>query len=170
MNTQFMNMRIVQFIILYTLSICAVCSLMYALLADTSPITLERTVSTAVNVIIVVHCEIPVLDMERASRFYNAVLGINFTYETIDGNEMALSPFGNNAIGASCALAKGEIYKPSTTGTLVYLQTPNIDVLLHKVIQMGGKVLYPKTSVGNNSFVAEFLDSEGNRIALLSKK
>lgn len=161
-------MRIVQFIVLYTLSICAVCSLLYALyLTDTSPIS---TVSTTGKVIIVVYCEIPVLDMERATRFYNAVLGVNFTYETIDGNEMALFPSGNNAIGASCALTKGEIYKPSTTGTLVYLQTQNIDVVLHKAIQMGGRVLYPKTSVGNHSFVAEFLDSEGNRIALLSKQ
>jgi hypothetical protein len=30
----------------------------------------------------------------------------------------------------------------------------------------GGKTLYPKTAVGKNGFVAEFADSEGNRIAL----
>ena len=34
------------------------------------------------------------------------------------------------------------------------------------MVKNGGNILYPKTSVGDLGFVAEFEDSEGNRIAL----
>lgn len=165
-----MNMQNIRLIVFCIASICGVCSLFYALWTYTPPITQNRTNSAVSAANIVAYCEIPVLDMERATRFYSTVLGVDFTRQMIDGNEMALFPFGKNATGASGALAKGEIYKPSTTGTLVYLRTKSIDMVLSKAVEMGGKVLYPKTSVGENSFVAEFLDLEGNRIALISER
>ncbi|MCU0355915.1 MAG: VOC family protein [Cytophagales bacterium] len=99
-------------------------------------------------------------------KFYEAVFGFDFTRETIDGNEMALFPFDEKGLGITGALAKGEIYKPTKNGTLVYFRTDNIDKTLRKANQNGGKTLYPKTSIGAAGFVAEFEDSEGNRIAL----
>lgn len=74
------------------------------------------------------------------------------------------------APGISGALAKGESYVPSTNGTLVYFSTNNIDDTLAKVKSNGGKTLYPKTSIGELGMVAEFEDSEGNRIALHSQQ
>ncbi len=105
--------------------------------------------------------EISITDLERAVNFYSWVFGIQFEIENIDGNEMALFP---NRIGA---LAKGDSYKPSKEGTRIYFDVENIDEIMKKVLEKGGKELYPKTSVGNG-FVAEFEDSEGNCIALSS--
>ena len=117
----------------------------------------------------VVYFEIPVADIDRAIEFYKNVFGYSFEREVIDNNEMALFPFFDNVRGISGALAKGETYLSSKTGSLVYFFTDDIDSVLAKVNSNGGKTLYPKTSIGELGFVAEFEDSEGNRIALHSK-
>lgn len=114
----------------------------------------------------VVYFEIPVTDMERAIIFYKAVFNFSFEKEMIDHNEMALFPFTATAEGISGALAKGESYKPSIDGTLIYFNTTNIDETLALALKNGAALLYPKTSNGPLGFVAEFKDSEGNRIAL----
>jgi uncharacterized protein len=114
----------------------------------------------------VVYFEIPVTDIDRAISFYKNVFSFEFEKETIDKNEMALFPFVDNLSGISGALAKGEIYKPTNDGTLIYFKTQSIDKTLNLVKQNGGHVLYPKTLAGELGFVAEFEDSEGNRIAL----
>ncbi|MDP9960121.1 VOC family protein [Chryseobacterium lathyri] len=50
---------------------------------------------------------------------------------------------------------------------LFILKTDNIDRFLIRALQNGGKVLYPKKINEKYGFaVAEFEDSEGNRIAL----
>lgn len=110
--------------------------------------------------------EIPVIDLERAIDFYSFIFSCNFTRDLIHGNEMAFFPFEENFAGITGALCKGEIYKPSTSGTLIYLATPNIDFTLQKVLEMKGEVLFPKTTVLNQGWVAEFKDSEGNRVGL----
>ena len=114
----------------------------------------------------VIYFEIPVTDMDRAISFYSTVFGFSFERETIDGHEMALFPLLEGAPGITGALAKGAIYQPTTKGALIYFQTSNVDESLDKVLAQGGKVLYPKTDNGELGFVAEFEDSEGNRIAL----
>jgi predicted enzyme related to lactoylglutathione lyase len=80
---------------------------------------------------------------------------------------MALFPFEEKNSGITGALAKGEVYKPSKNGVIIYFKTENIDRTLEKAVQNGGSVLYPKRIDGKYGFaVAEFEDSEGNRIAL----
>lgn len=113
--------------------------------------------------------EIPVNDLDRAIGFYEKVFGYDFERATVDGNEMAWFPLDENAPGISGALAKGESYVPSTAGTLVYFSTDDINQTLDKANASGGKTLYPKTSIGELGWVAEFEDSEGNRIALHSR-
>jgi predicted enzyme related to lactoylglutathione lyase len=82
---------------------------------------------------------------------------------------MALFPFVEANSGISGALAKGAIYKPTKDGVLIYFTTANIDETLKLVISNGGQVLYPKTDNGIG-LVAEFEDTEGNRIALYTSK
>ena len=117
----------------------------------------------------VVYFEIPVKDMDRATRFYSKVFEFKFENQIIDNNEMALFPFVEANSGISGALAKGAIYKPTKDGVLIYFTTANIDETLKLVISNGGKVLYPKTDNGIG-LVAEFEDTEGNRIALYASK
>ena len=117
----------------------------------------------------VVYFEIPVQNLDRAIQFYKAVFNFEFEKEIIDKNEMALFPFTEQNFGISGALAKGEIYKPTKDGVLIYFHTKNIDQTLKLATSKGGKILYWKTENGIG-LVAEFEDSEGNRIALYQSK
>lgn len=114
----------------------------------------------------VLYFEIPVTNMDRAIKFYESVFGFTFKLGEIHDNEMAFFPFNDEGLGITGALAKGDIYKPTKNGVLVYFNTDFIDKVLNKVIENGGKVLFPKTSSGEDGSVAEFEDSEGNRIAI----
>lgn len=117
----------------------------------------------------VVYFEIPVNDIDRAIKFYKTVFSFDLDKENIDNNEMALFPFIDENSGISGALAKGEIYKPTKDGVLIYFRTKNIDETLELAISNGGQILYPKTDNGIG-LVAEFEDTEGNRIALYQSK
>ena len=52
---------------------------------------------------------------------------------------------------------------------MISFKTENIDETLKLVTSNGGQILYPKTDNGIG-FVAEFEDTEGNRIALYRSK
>ena len=114
----------------------------------------------------VFHFEIPVANMDRAVAFYQRVFGFEFDRQLVDGYEMAFFPRADDLPGASGALAKGDVYKPSQTGCILYFDVEDIDAVLRLAEAEGATVLYPKTDVGTAGFVAEIEDSEGNRIAL----
>ncbi len=122
----------------------------------------------------VTYFEIPVIDMDRAVGFYTKVLGYTLERQNIDGYEMALFPALEGAAGASGALAKdqegGDVYVPAKTGPVIYFGVTDIDVTLANAVANGGAVLYEKKSLGAAGFVAEIEDSEGNRIALHSRR
>ena len=74
----------------------------------------------------IVYFEIPVTNIDRAIKFYKAVFQFEFDKENIDNNEMALFPFTEENSGISGALAKGEIYRPTKDGVVIYFKTKNI--------------------------------------------
>jgi predicted enzyme related to lactoylglutathione lyase len=117
----------------------------------------------------VVYFEIPVTDLKRAIAFYGSVFGFDFEIEEIDGYQMALLPMNEGAQGITGALAKGDVYVPSLNGPIIYFGTNDIRATIEKAVAAGGKILYPVKSNGPLGFVAEFQDSEGNRIALHQK-
>ena len=110
--------------------------------------------------------EIPVSDLDRAVEFYESVFDTTLESTVIDGNSMALFGYSDSEPGITGALALGESYTPSREGPRIYFSVANIDAVLEKVTQHGGLVAYPKTSIGDLGWVAEFIDSEGNQIAL----
>jgi len=118
----------------------------------------------------VCYFEIPVADLDRAVAFYEAVFGFTFDRMTIDGNKMALFPVFAGQPGATGALAMGDSYIPGRAGARLYFACEDVDATLSKAMSAGGRVLYPKTSVGELGWVAEFEDSEGNCIALHSDR
>lgn len=114
----------------------------------------------------VLHFEIPVTDMDRAVAFYQDVLGLELHRETVDGYEMAFFPRHDDLPGSSGALAKGDVYKPSHDGSIIYFDVADIDAVLAQAAARGSQILYAKKDIGEAGYVAEFEDSEGNRIAL----
>jgi len=112
--------------------------------------------------------EIPVLDMERAIDFYQALLDIEFKRGSIHGYDMAFFPYEENGIGISGALVQGDVYRPSIDGVFLYLLIEDIDAVLKKAVDLGSEILLEKTEA-EFCFVAEIKDSEGNRICLTTR-
>jgi len=117
--------------------------------------------------------EIPVTDMERAMRFYEAVFGISFTRQQMGEEDMAFFPWVENTIGSGGSLVHHpDHYTPSKDGTLIYFTafSGDVSVELGRVEPAGGKVLMPKKLIAPDvGYMALFLDTEGNRIALHSR-
>lgn len=110
--------------------------------------------------------EIPVTDLDRAIAFYEAVFDLDLERETVDGYAMALFPYEDGGAGATGALAQGDVYVPSKTGSIVYFEVGHIGEVLERAQAHGGAILYPRKHIGAGGYVAEIADSEGNRIAL----
>lgn len=110
--------------------------------------------------------EIPVVDVERAVAFYEHVFDVELERTVIDGHPMALFPDSDEPGSASGALATGNSYVPSVDGTRVYFRVDDVAATLARALDRGAQLLYPATDVGEQGVVAEFADSEGNRIAL----
>jgi predicted enzyme related to lactoylglutathione lyase len=114
--------------------------------------------------------EIPVVDLPRAKSFYEGVFGLSLTLEEMGPYRMAFFPMENNVYGATGALMKADGYAPSRTGIVIYFSVENIEGILEKASGRGGKVLLPKTAIGQYGFIGHFEDTEGNRLGLHSMK
>lgn len=112
--------------------------------------------------------EIPTTNLDRAQKFYEAVLGAELSRHEMGSLQMAWFPMEMGAAGATGSLVQADGYVPSHAGTMVYFTVGDIEMTLAKVTAHGGKVLNPKMSIGQYGFVAHFEDTEGNRVALHS--
>lgn len=112
--------------------------------------------------------EIPVTEMPRAKKFYEAIFGIEMYEETIAGTQMAYFPGEPGSGKVSGCLALSPDHKPSTEGVVVYLNAnPAMNPVLERISEAGGKVLMPRTLVTPEiGYMAFFLDTEGNKMAL----
>src|SRR5207249_3022368 len=107
------------------------------------------------------------LDIDRAIRFYSAVLGVSVKKEEFPGMAIGVLPHEGNDV-AGC-LFKKEGEKPSEHGPLLYFNAQGrLDEAIAAAEQNGGKVLQARHSIGPYGFRAVVLDTEGNRIALHS--
>ncbi len=113
--------------------------------------------------------EIPVSNMARAKKFYETVFEVKLSTQNYGPVEMEKFPWEQGASGAPGTLVKANGYTPSHAGTLVYFPVEDINAALGTVKKSGGKELMPKTSMGEYGFIATFEDTEGNRVALLSR-
>lgn len=116
--------------------------------------------------------EIPVVDMERAMKFYETVLGVTLSRNQVGEIDMAWFPMVEGKGAAGSLVFHQEWYKPSENGVLVYFTaySGDLDHELARVEAAGGKVLMPKHPIGEHGNIALFLDTEGNRVALHSTK
>jgi predicted enzyme related to lactoylglutathione lyase len=73
---------------------------------------------------------------------------------------------GNNE-GVGC-VAYSEHMKPSEQGAVIYLDaTPGFDAVLDRVKQAGGRIVMDKMELPRElGYIAHFIDTEGNRVAL----
>lgn len=115
--------------------------------------------------------EIPVNDMDRAKAFYESVFQVEIKVVDFGGLLMGWFPDRGEVQGAQGTLIKQESYIPSQEGTLVYFISDDVQNELGRIEAAGGKIYQPKTQISpEHGYMGVFIDSEGNRIALHSKK
>jgi len=114
--------------------------------------------------------EISVTDINRAKKFYETIFDIKMEVSDMMGMEMATFPYQPGKSMASGSLVKSEYHQPSKDGAKIYLNgNPDLSVALSKVEKAGGKIMLPKTNIGEGiGHMAFFIDTEGNSVALHS--
>lgn len=121
--------------------------------------------------------EIPVIDTERAKKFYETILDIEMTTRLFPetNEELTFFPYDPKIIQATSGritgvLTKSDTNHPSDKGSLVYINAyPEIQIVLDKVEQNGGKIIVPKTQIPAG-FIAIIIDSEGNKTGLHAER
>lgn len=117
--------------------------------------------------------EIPVLDTARAKKFYETILDIEMRTQHFPETDEELTFFPSipGVIQASSgrvtgALVRNARSKPSAEGTTVYLNAyPVLQTVIDKIAAAGGKVIVPRTEIPAG-FIAVFIDTEGNKVAI----
>jgi predicted enzyme related to lactoylglutathione lyase len=113
--------------------------------------------------------EIPVTDYERAKKFYAEILDAEIKDYHMDHMKYGVFPFeeGGNHVG--CAIMQMEGTNPSRHGSTVYLNGgDDLSIPLGRVEAAGGEIIMPKTDIKEDGFIAQFIDTEGNRVAFHS--
>lgn len=119
--------------------------------------------------------EIYVKDMERAKKFYNAVLGTNFIDsgapgDSSDAMKMAFfSPMENQGVSGALiempGTKEGDGY---CVNTMVYFPCQDASVEEARITAAGGIVSRSKFSIGEFGFCSICVDTEGNPFGLFS--
>lgn len=114
--------------------------------------------------------EIAVTDFDRARKFYETIFDIQMSVTEIQGYKMAFFPAESGTV--SGAICYGEGYIPSGAGALLYLNAnPDVNLVLDLATASGGRIIVPKTPIGDDlGYYAFLVDTEGNRIALHSER
>jgi uncharacterized protein len=114
--------------------------------------------------------EIPVSDFSRAVKFYQTIL--NASIEEVDMGGTTMGVFPSDGETVNVVLVKGDDYKPSAEGAVVYLHAgDDLQPTLTSIEKSGGRIIVPKTQISPEmGFFAIFIDSEGNKLGLHSSK
>ena len=112
--------------------------------------------------------EIPVKQLERARKFYEAVFGFDFSFVELPGSMMYVFKTEHDAETIKGALVQSNDNEPSKTGTVVYFGCEDVSVKTANISGAGGLLIFGKTPIANFGYIAHFRDTEGNLIGLYS--
>lgn len=111
--------------------------------------------------------EIPVTNLDRAQRYYEALIGQPLRRESMGPSTMAVFPSAEGG-ATGCLHAGATAAQPQRQGTLVYLDVnPALDAALQRAVELGGQVSTPRTALPPGmGYFAHIVDVEGNRVGL----
>ncbi len=117
--------------------------------------------------------EIYVDDMDRATKFYEAVLKTKLEQmsdPTDQSMQMKSFPGNMEGYGTPGALVKMKDMKAGGSNIIIYFVCEDCAVEESRVEAAGGKVCQSKMSIGEYGFCSIVADSEGNTVGLHSMK
>lgn len=116
----------------------------------------------------VVWFDLPVVDLDRAIKFYSAVLGADVHKDVHPEFSLGVLPHGPGEV-SGCLVTSSKA-KPTADGPLMYFNVNGrLDKAVSEAEAHGGKILEPRHPIGPYGHRAVIIDSEGNRIALHSQ-
>ncbi|MFN8770807.1 MAG: VOC family protein [Neisseriaceae bacterium] len=118
----------------------------------------------------IVWFDFPVKDLEKATKFYSAVLDKDLKINSEHGFNMTVFPHEEAGDDVAGCLYEASDAAPHQSGMLIYFDVNNrIQDAVSKVTLHGGQVIEPVSSIGPWGYRAVVSDCEGNKIALYSK-
>jgi len=114
--------------------------------------------------------EIPVVDFDRAKKFYSAIYDFEMPEQQFGPNRMGFLLHDRDNGGVGGAIVHGKGYKPCATGARIYLCGGNdLTVVLNRVEAAGGKIVFSKVLIAPGMGHMAFInDTEGNLLGLHS--
>ena len=120
----------------------------------------------------VIFFEIPADQTKRAREFYQTTFGwkmneipsMHYTQiGTVEADMMGVrgTPKEPGAINGGMVQRNDPVNSP-----IIYIRVDNIDATTTSIEKNGGKIIKPKSPVGNFGFAAYFKDTEGNIVGL----
>ncbi len=106
----------------------------------------------------IVHFEVPADDVERAKKFYEQLFGWEF-----QAPQEGYHIIGTGEGGIGGGMMKRAVPEHQIT---IYIGVESVDEYLAKAQSLGATVIMPKTAVPTMGYFAQFLDSEGNGLAI----
>ena len=112
------------------------------------------------------HIEIPVKDIKKAKKFYEAI----FNWEVqIDTGFPGYAFFKTSETGVGGAFDESD--KTAAGEIMLYIEVEDIPQTAKKIKAAGGKIIQDKTAIGGEmGFYASFEDVFGNILGLWSSK
>lgn len=109
--------------------------------------------------------EIPTRDLDKAARFYEAVLGGPIKREVFGGVPHGVLAADQDAVTG--ALIADPKRSPGGSGALIYLDCRDgVPAVVERAEKAGAKVVLPVTSIGPFGWIAVIRDLDGNEIGL----
>lgn len=116
----------------------------------------------------IVHFDLPAEDLERAASFYGKLFGWKFERMPGPIEYFGITTFdeqGRPSLGGG--MGKKNDWD---TGITNYVGVASVEDTLKALAELGGRVVLPRTEVGEFGYLAVCLDPEGNKFGLWENK
>ena len=114
------------------------------------------------------HFAIHIDDIERAKNFYGEVFEWGFaSYGPQDFLQIKADKTENGELIGALQSRQYSPLKEKIIGLECTITVENVDEIIQKIENNGGKILMPKTAIPYVGWITKFLDTEGNLVCVV---
>lgn len=114
------------------------------------------------------HFAIHIDNIERAKNFYGEVFEWGFaSYGPADFLQIKADKTENGELIGALQSRNYSLVKENIIGLECTISVENVDEIIQRVENNGGKILMPKTAIPYVGWITKFLDTEGNLVCAM---